>query len=84
MNPNRATPHTVEERIGYRRAFREFANFASGITTGNVRHPATSIRAVTPELCEEFSAYLKTTTGKQPEFATNSTLRQVLEILKGA
>ena len=61
MHPNRATPHTVEERIGYRRTFREFANFASGITSGDVRHPATSIRAVTPELCEEFSTYLKTT-----------------------
>ena len=61
MHPNRATPHTVEEQIGYRRTFREFANFASGITTRNVRYPAKSIRAVTPELCEEFAAYLKTT-----------------------
>ena len=61
MHPNRATPHTVEEQIGYRRTFREFASFASGITTGNVRHPAKTIRAVTPALCEEFSAYLKTT-----------------------
>lgn len=61
MHRNRATPHTVEEQIGYRRTFREFANFASGITTRNMRHPATSIRAVTPELCEEFSTYLKTT-----------------------
>ena len=61
MHPNRATPHTVEERIGYRRTFREFTNFASGITTRDVRHPATSLRAVTPKLCEEFSTYLKTT-----------------------
>ena len=45
MHPNRATPHTVEEQIGYRRTFREFANFASGITTRNVRYPAKSIRA---------------------------------------
>ncbi len=61
MHPNRATPHTVEEQIGYRRTFREFANFASGILTKNVRHPAMSIRAVTPELCEEFAVYLKST-----------------------
>ena len=60
-HPNRATPRTVEEQIGYRRTFREFASFASGIANGRVRRPATTIRAVTPELCEEFSSYLKST-----------------------
>ena len=61
MHPNRATPYTVEERIGYRRAFREFTDFASGTTETSVKYPAMTIRAVTPKLCEEFSAYLKTT-----------------------
>jgi len=32
MHPNRATPYTIEEQIGYRRAFRDFTNFATGIT----------------------------------------------------
>ena len=61
MHPNRAIPYTVEERIGYRRAFREFTDFASGTTETSVKYPAMTIRAVTPKLCEEFSAYLKTT-----------------------
>lgn len=61
MHPNRATPYTVEERIGYRRAFREFTDFASGTTETSVKYPAMTIRAVTPKLCEEFSAYLKKT-----------------------
>ena len=61
MHPNRATPYTIEEQIGYRRAFREFTNFATGITKTGVKYPAMTIRAITPRLCEEFSAYLKTT-----------------------
>lgn len=60
-HPNRATPRTVEEQIGYRRTFREFASFASGMANVRVRRPVTTIRAVTPELCEEFSSYLKST-----------------------
>ena len=60
-HPNRATPHTVEEQIGYRKTFHLFAAFASGTVDRSVRCPITTIRAVTPELCEKFSDYLKTT-----------------------
>ena len=59
-HPDRAVPNTAEEQIAYGRTFQSFAEFATGITKKDVKHPATSIRAVTPELCEEYANYLRT------------------------
>ena len=63
VHPDRATPHTVEERIGYRKSFELFRQFASGEfgPKRSNRPTANCICEVTPRLCEEFSAYLKTT-----------------------
>ena len=63
VHPDRATPHTVEERIGYRKSFELFRQFASGeIGPKRSNRPtATCICEVTPRLCEDFSSYLKTT-----------------------
>jgi len=55
-HPDRAVPNTAEEQIAYGRTFQSFAEFATGITKKDVKHPATSIRAVTPELCEVWCA----------------------------
>ena len=59
MHPDRAVPTTAEEQIGYQRTFQDFAEFATGITKKDVKHPATSIRAVKPELCEEYADNLR-------------------------
>ena len=59
-HPDRAVPNTAEEQIAYGRTFQSFAEFATGITKKDVKHPATSIHAVTPELCEEYANYLRT------------------------
>ena len=58
-HPDRAVPTTAEEQIGYHRTFQDFAAFATGITKKDVKHPATSIRAVKPELCEEYADDLR-------------------------
>ncbi len=58
-HPDRAVPTTAEEQIGYQRTFQDFAEFATGITKKDVKHPATSIRAVKPELCEEYADDLR-------------------------
>ena len=58
-HPDRATPHTVEERIGYRKTFELFSQFASGAKPKQAE--TICICDVTPGLCEKFSAYLKTT-----------------------
>ena len=60
-HPDRATPHTVEERIGYRKTYELFSQFASGAIGKSKRAETTCICEVTPDLCEKFSAYLKTT-----------------------
>ena len=59
MHPDRAVPTTAEEQIGYQRTFQDFVEFATGITKKDVKHPATSIRAVKPELCEEYADDLR-------------------------
>lgn len=58
-HPDRAVPTTAEEQIGYQRTFQDFVEFATGITKKDVEHPATSIRAVKPELCEEYADDLR-------------------------
>ena len=60
-HPDRATPHTVEERIGYRKTYELFSQFASGAIGKSKRAETTCICEVTPDLCEKFSTYLKTT-----------------------
>lgn len=63
VHPNRAMPHTVEEQIGYRKSYEEFCRFASK-EDGNKRTKRAAVHnigEVTPKLCEEFVAYLKTT-----------------------
>ena len=85
VHPNRATPHTVEERIGYRKSYEEFTRFATGIIgkKKSNRTAITSINEVTPRLCEEFASYLKSTS-----LAVNThnrkmkRLRKIFECLK--
>ena len=64
VHPDRATPHTVAEQQSYHNTYNEFVRFATeGKLTGRgaKRPKATCISEVTPAVCEEFSAYLKTT-----------------------
>ena len=63
VHPDRAMPHTYGERVAYRRTYYEFVRLASGTdSSGRTRrNPVTRIGGVTPELCQEFSEYLKTT-----------------------
>ena len=64
-HPDRATPHTVSEQDGYKATFFEFAGFAENpVIPGQRRATVPRIRYVnelTPELCQAFAAYLKTT-----------------------
>ena len=62
-HPDRAMPQTFGERKGYYNTFFEFVRLASGKDSrGKIRRvPVTYIDEVTPELCQEFSEYLKTT-----------------------
>ena len=53
--PDRAVQNAAEEPIAYGRTFQSFADYATGITKKAVKHPAAGIRAVTPELCEEYA-----------------------------
>ena len=63
VHPERAMPHTVSEQNAYRGTFEEFAQFAShSMGSRKKSHTVvTSIAEVTPQICEAFSAYLKTT-----------------------
>ena len=64
VHPDRATPHTVAEQQSYQRTYEEFVRFAIGGKTmkrGSRCAAVSCINEVTPKLCEEFSAYLKTT-----------------------
>ena len=85
VHPDRATPHTVEERIGYRKTYEEFTKFVTGEigTKRSKRASITSISEITPRLCEDFSDYLKSTS-----LAVNThnrkmkRLRKIFECLK--
>ena len=62
-HPDRATPHSHNEQREYHSTYREFVRVASeerGID-GTRRIPVIYISDVTPRLCEEFSAFLKST-----------------------
>ena len=61
-HPERATPHTLNERRSYRTTYDEFIRVISRkrVKGRSRRKPATCISDVSPELCEEFSDYLKT------------------------
>jgi len=61
VHPNRAMPHTVSEQTAYRITFDEFVNFVSTPLSGRKHTTARGIGEVTPQVCEEFSAYLKKT-----------------------
>ena len=62
IHPDRAMPHTIAEQNSYRRTFNEFVRFVSQPFPGRKKHSiATGIAEVSPQVCEDFSAYLKTT-----------------------
>ena len=62
IHPDRAMPHTIAEQNSYRRTFNEFVRFVSQPFPGRKKHSiATGIAEVSPQVCEEFSSYLKTT-----------------------
>jgi len=63
VHPNRATPHTVSEQLAYQSTYEEFVQFVSNPLPGKRRkhNLITSISEISPEVCEEFSDYLKTT-----------------------
>lgn len=59
-HPERAMPHTYNERHSYRTTYEDFVRLASKKSKVR-RKPVTCINEVTPELCAEFADYLKTT-----------------------
>ena len=62
VHPDRAMPHTVSEQNAYRSTFDEFVQFVSKPFPGRKKHTiAGGIAEVSPQVCEEFSSYLKTT-----------------------
>ena len=83
VHPDRAMPHTVEERIGYRKAFELFSQFASGTIGKTNRAETNCICEVTPALCEAFSTYLKTTSlSVHTHNRKIKRLRKIFECLK--
>ena len=62
-HPDRATPHTYHEQMWYYYTYREFVRVASEgkAIDGTRRIPVVYINDVTPRLCEEYAAYLKST-----------------------
>lgn len=62
-HPDRATPHSHNEQREYHSTYREFVRVASEEKTidGTRRIPVIYINDVTPRLCEEYSAFLKST-----------------------
>ena len=62
VHPDRAMPHTVSEQNAYRGTFDEFVQFVSKPSSARKKHiVAEGIAEVSPQVCEEFSSYLKTT-----------------------
>ena len=63
VHPDRATPHTISEQISYKKTFDDFVQFVSNpVTDKGIHHTiASGIADVTPRVCEEFAAYLRTT-----------------------
>jgi hypothetical protein len=61
IHPDRATPHTVSEQLSYKATYDEFVRFFSTPQANSRRKHAliTSISQLTPEVCEEFAAYLR-------------------------
>ena len=83
VHPNRATPHSVEERIGYRKTFEMFSQFASEAIGKSKRAETTCIYEVTSGLCEKFSTYLKTTSlSVHTHNRKIKRLRKIFECLK--
>ena len=62
VHPERATPHTVSEQASYQATYNEFVEFVSNPSPDRkTRHTViTSVSELTPEVAEEFAAYLKT------------------------
>ena len=62
VHPERATPHTVSEQLAYKSTYEEFVQFASDPYSGKNkrRRVISSVSEVTPEIAEDFAAYLKT------------------------
>lgn len=64
-HPDRATPHTVHERLSYKSSYLEFVDFASRTATGEERKrriPHTTIslvKEITPTVAAEFADYLR-------------------------
>ena len=61
IHPDRATPHTVSEQLSYKATYDEFVRFFSSPQPSSKGKHAliTSISQLTPEVCEEFAAYLR-------------------------
>ena len=61
-HPDRATPHTVSERLSYKATYDEFVQFATNALPDKKIHHAvlTNVSEITPEIAEAFSAYMKT------------------------
>ena len=62
VHPDRATPHTVSEQLAYKSTYEEFVQFVSNPRPDQKkRHTIiTSVSELTPEVAEEYAAYLKT------------------------
>ena len=83
VHPNRATPHSVEERIGYRKTFELFSRFTSEVIGKTKQGETICICEVTSGLCEKFSAYLKTTSlSVHTHNRKIKRLRKIFECLK--
>jgi len=52
-HPERAIPATINEKLQYQASLQEFLDF--------LNNPLQEVRAITPQIAEEFSEYLKTT-----------------------
>jgi len=85
VHPNRAMPHTVEERIGYWKTYEQFCQFVSG-ADGRKKSNHTVISTicdVTPRICSDFSDYLKTTSlSVHTHNRKIKRLRKIFECLK--
>ncbi len=62
VHPDRATPHTVSEQLAYKSTYEEFVQFVSNPRPDQKkRHTIiTSVSELTPDVAEEYAAYLKT------------------------
>ncbi len=86
VHPNRAIPATISEREGYHSTYNEFVRFATTPSTENngTRHSAIfHVRDLSPEICEAFSAYLKSCPiGVSTHNRKIMRLRKVFDCLK--